>query len=108
MLHDIVRDILCGQHDMRVLSESLSEEELRRLVALENPDVVVVQLDGDWLDALGDHVLRYYPSATVLGLSPDGRTATMYQLRLERTAVLEVSPEGLRRAIRGAVEVPAS
>lgn len=108
MLRDIVRDVLCDEHDMLVLSAPLGEAALRRLVALERPDVVVVLLQGKRLDALGDHVLSHHPKARVLGLSADGRTAAMYQLRLERTAVIEVSPEGLRRAIRGAVEVPGS
>jgi DNA-binding NarL/FixJ family response regulator len=108
LLHDIVRDVLGGQVDMNVVNKTVTEEELWRVVAIETPDVVVVELNADGLDPLGNHVLRHQPNASVLGLSADGRFAAMYQLRLHRTTVLEVSPEGLRKAIRSAMEVTAS
>jgi chemotaxis response regulator CheB len=108
MLRDIVRDILVDQIDMHVVTETVTDEELRRVVARETPDVVVVELAGDTLDPLGDDLLRRHMHASVLGLSADGRTAAMFELRLHRTALVEVSPEGLRSAIRSAQESAVS
>lgn len=104
MLRDIVRDILEGQPDMHVVSDTRPDDEWRRVVARETPDIIVVQMNADGLAPLGDQVLWHHDRANVLGLSADGRSAAMYQLRLRRTTVLEVSPDGLLKAIRGAVD----
>jgi hypothetical protein len=95
MLRDVVREVLGGQPDMAIVGETPSDEELLA-------DVVIMPLDGDRLTEWGIRVLYERRTRKVLGLSTDGRTAALFELHPQRTTLVEVSPEGLRAAIRSA------
>jgi DNA-binding NarL/FixJ family response regulator len=102
MLRDIVREVLSGQPDMHIVGEADSDADLLRDLAVEAPDMVVLELAGLGLGGTGTRVLQQRPRTQVLGLSGDGRSAAIYQLRSQRTMLVEVSPQGLRAAIRDA------
>ena len=103
MLREILREVLGDEPDMTVVREVQSDEDLLSAVVREEPDVVVVESAAGDLGVVGARVLRDRPAASVVGLTPDGRWAAIYQLRPLRTVVREVSPAGLREAIRSAV-----
>jgi DNA-binding NarL/FixJ family response regulator len=102
MLRDIVREILAGQRDMEIIGETQTDDELLDVLATEAADVVVMQLGLETNRGAGPGHQRSQPGASVLGLSADGRSAAIYDVRLRRTTVVELSPEGLRASIRQA------
>ena len=100
MLRGIIREILSGQHDMQIVGETQTDNELMSVLASNSADVAVMELDVTSEFAAGAVVQQSQLGACVLGLSTNGRTASMYEVRIRRTTIVEVSPEGLRESIR--------
>jgi hypothetical protein len=78
-----------------------------RLVALltsGGADAAVVGIEGIEQEiAVADLAVRH-PRLVVLGLSLDGRQAWLVRVKTELVPLDEVSPDGLRRSLRLAVE----
>jgi DNA-binding NarL/FixJ family response regulator len=105
MLRQIVSEIIAAEPDL----ETVGELEDMRLVATRQPDVVIVGLgvDEPVFEARVPDVVRALlddlPRTKVLGLSQDGRTGHLYELRLQKAPIGEVSPARLITVIRKAV-----
>jgi hypothetical protein len=99
MLRDIIRGVLAGQPDMVIVRDTRTDEDLIDVLMSEAADVIVVQQalhgDGD-----GRFLHGREAAAAVLCLSPDGRSAALYELQSRRTMIVNVSPDGLRSSIR--------
>lgn len=106
MLRDIIWGVLAGEPDMVIVGDTRTDEELIDVLMSEAADVVVVQqaLDGG---RDGPFLHGRKAVATVLCLSPDGRSATLYELQSRRTTIVKVSPDGLRSSIRNTLSARA-
>jgi DNA-binding NarL/FixJ family response regulator len=102
MLRDILRGLLEGHEDIAILGDARSDEELLAAMSHEAPDVVVVESPRGCLGLAGALVLQGRPTS-VLAFSADARSAVVYQVKVGEVVVREVSPAGLREAIREAV-----
>lgn len=105
MLREILGEVFSGQPDMQVVDEPPPGADLAAVAGSAGADLVVLELAGDDLSPAGIRLLRVHPRLKLLGVSWDGRTAAIYDLVPDRTQVLEVSPEGLRSAVREAMQV---
>lgn len=103
LLREILREVLGSQSDMEIVREVDSAGELLSAVVEESPAVIVVESAMERLGEEAESILLARPGAHVVGLSSDGHSAVVYRLRASGTVVPEVSPEGLRQAIRSAV-----
>jgi DNA-binding NarL/FixJ family response regulator len=102
MLSDIVADTIGSQTDMEVVGELPTAAELQAGVSEAVADIVIIGLDDLDLPSECLGLFDAYPSIRVLGVSIDGRSASLYELRPHRLPLGEVSPDGLVQAIREA------
>ena len=100
MLQDIVTRILETAPDMRVLSQSMSDDELVTAAAESNIDVTILGCEEGELPELGCRLLNARPGIKILGLASDGRRSYVYELRPRSVPLGEVSPQGLLEAVR--------
>ena len=91
MLTAIVKDIL-GRSDDVSFVEPPSEPV----------DVVIVAAGADELPPTGTAALARSPAAKVLTISAEGRRAYLYELRVQRTPLGELSASSLLAAVRSA------
>ena len=103
MLREIICEVFSGQPDMSIVSEPSSDNDLATAISEFRADLVILELVNDSLSRTGERLLRSHPRLKSLGISRDGRTAAIYQMIPARTQVGEVSPEGLRGAVRQAI-----
>ncbi len=102
MLSDIVADTIGNQTDMDVVGELRTRAGLQAGVRDAFADVVIMGLDDLDLPSECLALFDAYPTIRVLGVSSDGRSASLYELRPHRLPLGEVSPDGLVQAIREA------
>jgi hypothetical protein len=99
MLTEIVSHSLAGHVDVQLVIAEAPSSGLVAAVRDTGADVVVgaeSQLACPEVSALLDDL----PRSRVFTLTPDARMAWLYELRPERVALGEVSPERLAQAIR--------
>ena len=65
------------------------------------PDLVLIGLRSNESDWIGHHVLKLVPMARVIGFSSDARDVYLYELCVDRAALIDVSALRLIEAIRG-------
>jgi hypothetical protein len=58
-------------------------------------DVVILRLQDSAPPGICSHLLNEYPHVKILGVSPDGHEAFLYEVRAQRVPVGGVSVEGL-------------
>ena len=100
MLCDIISEALTGQPDIEVVGGCDERMDLARASAAEDTDVIVLGLQDAEFPEAGVRLFDAHPQLHVLGVAADGRRAFLYELRPHRTALGEVSPQGLVDAIR--------
>jgi DNA-binding NarL/FixJ family response regulator len=101
MLSDILAEVLGEQPDMEVVGRSDNMNEMVSEAGHRSAEVVVVGLVDSALPDECMALLDDSPRVKVLGITTDGRRAFLYELQPQRSALGEVSPEGLINAIRG-------
>jgi len=98
VLRDLIREIVTNQPDMQIVGE-LSDGELENRFR-SPPDLLILGLEDSHLPVQGERLLMDYPSATVIGVSADGRNGFIYELRPYRMPLGEMSPQVLLETIR--------
>jgi len=107
MLRDILRGIVGDQSDMEVVEQVAEVEEVPLALRRTAPDVVIVGLQDWQAPEFFVKLFGEIPQVKILAVTGDGRQAVIYELRAHATPVGEVSPQGLVRAIRTAVQANA-
>jgi DNA-binding NarL/FixJ family response regulator len=90
LVREMIERSLAAQPDMEVLGGRDSD----------SPDFVVCGLDFPWLPDQYRELLEEQPRARVLGIEAAGGHAYLYELRPQRVAIGEVSPDDIVAAIR--------
>lgn len=103
LLGAILMDHLARQDSINVVASLDAASLLPETIHVHQPDVVLwnhadEQALADALDSL-----LPVPAPTVLAMVSDGREAALWQLRPRRTALGQLSPQGVVGAIRAAV-----
>ncbi len=81
-----------------------SHSTLTTLLTPTDVHALVAGVEGVEDEMAVSHVAVHHPDLVVLALSTDGREAWMVSVKTDLIPVDEVSPRGLRRTIRSAVE----
>jgi hypothetical protein len=103
MLRGIVSASLAAQPNLLLLPDPGTSEPLHTTVRASDADVLVVGVTD--LDALHgyDALLYKVPDACIVGVTLDGRQASIAQLTPHHEVVGQVSTDGVAAALREAV-----
>src|SRR4051794_21352113 len=99
LVRDMIERTITAQPDMEGVVDEDGVEELGAGRA-SAPDFVVCGLDFPWLPDECRELLEEQPRAKVLGIDAAGGHAYLYELRPQRVAIGEVSPDDIVQAIR--------
>ena len=104
MLLDMIADIVALRAEMMVAGKMQDTADLRAAVKKTRADVVI--LNEPAIGPSQDHQELLYsrPHLGVLSITSDGRQFFLRKLRPVRTALGEVSPEGLVQAIQSSAQ----
>jgi DNA-binding NarL/FixJ family response regulator len=102
MMRDVFKQML-EQPDIEIVGELDDPLGLLLAAGRTHADVVILGLNDAEFPGVSTHLLSEYPHIKILGVTEDGRRAYLYELRPQKVAVGEVSPQGLLKAIRSAV-----
>src|SRR5918992_381820 len=104
MLGDIVRQLLAGHPDLEVAAEVEEHDAVLSEVRRTRADVVVAGVAAGERrtlpDGLPHALLCEHPGLRLIALADDCRVAYVYELRLQQTAITEISPRALLEVIR--------
>ncbi len=109
LLSDVVFEALHQPPELVVAATdaspiSDSHSTLTTLLTPKDVHALVAGVEGVEDEMVVSHVAVHHPDLVVLALSIDGRQAWMVSVKTDLIPVDEVSPRGLRRSIRSAVE----
>jgi hypothetical protein len=106
MLRDLVTEIIHNEPDMEVVEEIVeldlvdTTEVVHRVIHARANLLLVGTADSQLADTC-TRLLEDYPRLRVLGISTEGRSGFVSELRPHGTSVGELSPQALLTAIRG-------
>jgi hypothetical protein len=100
MLTELVKGILAGEPDIEVSQHLESGMSLKDITPASNIDVLVVAAEEVSNYDIAEFLLHRCKSR-VLGVSSDGRQATLHELRPHRVSLGELSPRLLVSVVRG-------
>jgi hypothetical protein len=101
ILHDVIRGIVEGQNDLRVVADLADRKGLARTIADTDTHFVIWQADGELSEPFPDLVERV-PRLKVLAVESEGRRSYLWEMRPTRARLGELSPERLICALRAA------
>jgi len=101
LLREIVSDALAAESDMEVVGSVTGRPSLDRVVDEEEVDVIVIGHDDP---RLATALLRQLPPVAVIAVTGDERETGLYELRLRRVPLPEISPTQLVETIRHTME----
>ena len=108
MLRDVFSQVLADQPDMEVVGHLTDMLDLLLAAGQTHSDVAILGLHDGEFPSICTHLLDVHPHIKILGVTPDGRRAFIYELRPSKVPVGDVSPEGVLAAIRTAVRLDDS
>jgi len=100
MLRDLIKCLARGQVELDIVAEFTARRALARQLRKLRPDLILIGLRHHETDAVIRDLLRLLPTAKFIAFSANGRTAQGFELRLYRTDLGDVPPEGLIDFIR--------
>lgn len=103
LLADVVAHLLGARPDIELVGQEEGDAALLDAARRTRPDVVIVDLPNEHLPPVGQSLLRQMPFLTVLGVTRRAGHGFLYVMRPQRTALGEIAPESLIRAIHAAV-----
>ena len=98
MLREIVRSVVAPQPDLELVAELTNVRPLRRAIRRHRPDVVIGDSHSTRHEI--EIMLAERPTMKLLEVEDDGRASFLYELRLQRKPLGEISPSRLLEAIR--------
>jgi len=101
LLREIVTDALVAQTDMEVVGSVTGRPSLDRAVEEAQIDVIVIGRDDP---NLATALLKQRPPVAVIAVTGDARETGLYELRLRRVGLPEISPAQLVETIRQAMQ----
>jgi hypothetical protein len=99
MLADIISAVVVSQTDFELVGDVIGIAGLALAASKAAADVLVLGRRLRRRDAL--RVLSRSPRMKIITIDPDGHSGALYELRLDRSVLDEVSPTALVAAIRG-------
>ncbi len=102
LLADVVTHLLESQPDIALVGKGGGGDTLVAAAEQGQPDVVILGLASEELPPWGEQLLRRIPSLRVLGVTRDRGRGFLYEMRPQRAALGELSPDGLVNAVRAA------
>jgi DNA-binding NarL/FixJ family response regulator len=99
-LRSIVREIVGETPDVEIVGEGEASATALAAAAATPADFVVVSVRDSALAAAHLDLLEQRPRARVLALAAIGEDASLWELCPEHELIRDISPEGLREAIR--------
>jgi DNA-binding NarL/FixJ family response regulator len=100
-LREIVSDALAAQSDMEVVGSVTGRPSLDQAVEEAQIDVIVIGRDDP---KLATALLRQRPPVAVIAVTGDEQETGLYELRLRRVGLPEISPGQLVETIRQAMQ----
>jgi DNA-binding NarL/FixJ family response regulator len=104
ILDDIIGAVCAAAGDIEVVGRVARHEELVELTREARPDVVILGMAPSGAATIGWELYVGDPLLRVLGIVGEGRQTFVYELRPHRTALGELSPDGLVAAVRRMAE----
>ena len=104
MLADILTAVIVSQTDFELVGDVVGIAGLALAASKAAADVLVLGRRLQRRDAL--RVLCRSPRMKIITIAPDGHSGALYELRLDRAVLNEVSPIALVAAIRGSAQEP--
>jgi hypothetical protein len=103
ILRDVITDIVADQPDMEVVGDLSEDAQPAMVEDLAGSFIAIPVGPSGELPEIGTSLLeRRARGLRILGLSSEGRSGFLYELRPNQVAIGEVSPERLLGAIRAA------
>lgn len=99
MLADIVSAIIVSQTDFELVGNVIGTVGLALAASKAAADVLVLGRRLQRRDVM--RVLCRSPRMKIITIAPDGHSGALYELRLDRSVLDELSPTALVAAIRG-------
>jgi hypothetical protein len=99
MLGDLLVGAIAPEAELEVVGRFASRANLDRRLGALAPALVLIGLRRGEPDDVARGLLLSVPAARILAVTPDGRHAYLHRMRACRKALLEITPEGLRRAL---------
>lgn len=95
LLGDLIEQLAIGRVDLDIVGQLNDRRALARRLQRLRPRLVVIGLQENETEALIHGLLTRLPASRFIVLSHDGRSIAGYDSRRSRTALSDLSPEGL-------------
>ncbi len=106
-LRDTFTQLVAGQSDMELVGDLTDPLSLLLAAGQTRPDAVIMGLQDSEFPGICSHLLSEYPHIKVVGMTADGRSARLYELRPQKMSLGKVSLPEVLDAIRAAVRSQA-
>jgi AmiR/NasT family two-component response regulator len=103
ILQEMIAAIVSSESRLRIVGKLAKESDLVAAIRRTRADVVIIRETHEEDDVDDEALLICRRSAKMLAITKSGREAALYQLRLQRTPLGEISADGLISAIDKAV-----
>jgi hypothetical protein len=106
LLGDLIERLAIGRVDLDIVARLNDRRALAQRLRRLRPQIVVIGLHENETEAPIRALLTQLPGSKLIALSHDGRSIAGYELRLDRTPLTDLSPEGLIDFIAAAPAAP--
>jgi hypothetical protein len=100
MMGDLIKRLAIGRIQLDVISEIKDRRTLAQRLAALRPALIVIGVEDADPDAEVRSLIRRLPASRFIAIASDGRM-TGYELRVRRTDLSDLSPDGLIGFIQG-------
>ena len=99
IISDVVATLLSARTTLKVVARFDDRAEIAARLSAVSPDLVLIGLRNGETDEIARTLLTDIPAAKVVAFSRDGRNAYVYEVRVHRKVLADVSPRVLINAI---------
>jgi DNA-binding NarL/FixJ family response regulator len=103
MVPDTIRQLVAEQEDMELVGDCRGPMKILQETGRSNADAVIFAQDEENEPGVCSHLLAVYPDITILGLGPQSKKASIWQLCSQRLDVVNTGNEHIVQMLRGAV-----
>jgi DNA-binding NarL/FixJ family response regulator len=101
LFSDILEQLIGGHVDLDIVAKIDTRDRLEEGLRAIGPDLVLIGLYHGEADEIAHSLLAAAQLPKVIAFSTDGRHAYVHERPAHRTALIDVTPDGLVKAISG-------